>query len=241
MSIGAWAAAAVAALLIGMAKCGVPGLGMLSVPLMAMALPARQSVGALLPILLVGDVLGIVFFRRHARWDWILRLAPWVAAGLALGTVWLSHLDNTGLRRVLGILVLMMVGLDMVRRRLRWDSLAHHPAATATVGVLAGTATTLGNAAGPVMNLYLLARGLPRQEFVGTAAWFFFLVNITKVPVFVSQRMLTPELARLTMLMAPIVLFGALLGRVLVRRISEQVFQQIVLGLSALAGLRLLG
>jgi len=141
---------------------------------------------------------------------------------------------------VLGLLVLAMVALDLLRRRLRWDALAHHPVATAMVGMIAGTATTLGNAAGPVMNLYLLARGLPRHEFVGTAAWFFLLVNLTKVPVFISQQMLTLELARLTAFMAPLVLLGALVGRVLVRRVSEKLFQQIVLTLSILAGLRLL-
>ncbi|MCX7818059.1 MAG: sulfite exporter TauE/SafE family protein [Kiritimatiellae bacterium] len=240
MSPGAWAAAGAAALLIGMAKCGLPGLGMLAVPLMAMVMPARQSVGALLPILLVGDALGIAFFRQHAKWGWILRLSPWVTAGLVAGAVWLSHLDNDRLRRLLGMLVLGMVALDILRRRLQWERLAHHPLATAAVGVLAGTATTLGNAAGPVMNLYLLARGLPRQEFVGTAAWFFLLVNLTKVPVFVAQQMLTRDLARLTVLMAPVVVLGGVVGRSIVHRIPEAIFRQIVLWLSALAGLRLL-
>lgn len=240
MSPGGWIAVGLSALLIGMAKCGLPGLGMLAVPLMAVALPARQSVGALLPILLVGDAVGVVLFRRHAKWRWILWLVPWVAAGLLLGAMWLSYLDNAQLRRVLGLLVLTMVLLDIVRRHLQWDSLAHHPLASALVGVLAGTATTLGNAAGPVMNIYLLARGLPREEFIGTAAWFFLLVNLTKIPVFISQQMLTAELAQLTMLMAPVVIIGAVLGRVIVRHISENIFQQIVRWLTALAGLRLL-
>ncbi len=240
MTAGGFAAAAIAALLTGMAKCGVPGLGMLSVPLMAMALPARASVGGMLPILLAGDVLAIAMYRQHARWDWIGRLAPWVALGLAGGAWWLSHLSDSELRPLLGILVLAMVALDLARRRLDWHRLAHHPAAAAVVGTAAGIATTLGNAAGPVMNVYLLARGLPRHLFVGTAAWFFFFVNLTKLPVFIGQRMLTPELARLTALTMPLVALGGFVGRWLLARLPEHVFQRLVLALSALAGLRLL-
>lgn len=240
MTVGSLAAGALAALFTGMAKCGVPGLGMLSIPLMAMALPARQSVGAMLPILLAGDVMAIAMFRRHAMWGWIGRLAPWVAAGLTVGAWWLSRLNNVALRKVLGVLVLSMVALDLARRRFHWDRLAHHPACTAAAGTVAGMATTLGNAAGPVMNVYLLARGLPRHAFVGTAAWFFFLVNLTKVPIFVTQRMLTAEVARASLLLIPFVAAGAGAGRWVLRRLPEQVFQKIVLALSAVAGLRLL-
>ncbi len=240
MSVAAILAAAVAALLTGMAKCGIPGLGFLSVPIMAMAMPARESVGALLPILLVGDCVAVTMYRQTARWDWIARLAPWVAVGMAVGAWWLARLDNTALRRVLGTLVLTMVALDALRHRLDLNRLVHHPITTASAGVFAGAATVLGNAAGPVMNIYLLARNLPRQWFVGTAAWFFLLVNLAKVAIFSYQDILSIRNLLLAAAMVPAVLGGAFLGRALLHRLSEGTFQTVVRFLCVLSGLRLL-
>ncbi len=231
---------ALAAFLTGMAKCGVPGLGILVVPLMAFAFPARESVGALLPILIAGDIVAITLFRRHAMWSWILRLAPWVAVGLALGAWWLKGLDDEALRRVLGGLVLSMVALDLVRRGMNWDRMASHPVYTGGIGILAGAATTLGNAAGPVMNLYLLGRKLPKELFVGTSAWFFFLVNLTKVPVFFTQSMLTRDLLVFDLCVIPFIGLGAWAGQTAMRRLPEQTFRRVVLGLTAIGGLRLL-
>ncbi len=239
MSASVYIIGILAAFLTGMAKCGIPGLGILVVPMMALAFPARESVGALLPILIVGDIVAITLFRRQAMWSWILRLAPWVIAGLVLGAWWLARLDDLALRRVLGTLVLSMIALDLVRRRLNWDRMASHPVYTAGIGILAGTATTLGNAAGPVMNLYLLGRRLPKALFVGTSAWFFFLVNLTKVPVFLGQSMLTHELIVFDLCVIPFVGLGAWAGTKALHSLPEKAFHRVVLGLTILGGLRL--
>ncbi len=240
MSTSAYIIGGLAAFLIGLAKCGVPGLGIMAVPLMAAVFPARESVGALLPILIAGDLIAIAFFRRQAMWSWILRLAPWVAVGLALGAWWLKGLDDEALRRVLGLLVLAMLALDLVRRRMNWERMASHPVYTAGIGIVAGAATTLGNAAGPVMNIYLLGRRLPKDLFVGTAAWFFFLVNLTKVPVFFGQAMLTRELLVFDLCVIPFVGLGAWAGRGMLHRMPERAFHRIVFALTAAGALRLL-
>lgn len=240
MSTTVYIAGALAAFLTGMAKCGVPGLGILVVPIMACAFPARESVGALLPILIAGDLVAIALFRRHAMWSWILRLAPWVGIGLALGAWWLKGMDDRTLRPVLGGLVLSMVAFDLLRRRMNWERMASHPVYTAGIGVIAGAATTLGNAAGPVMSVYLLGRRLPKDLFVGTAAWFFFLVNLTKLPVFFGQSMLTRDLLIFDLCVIPFIGLGAWAGQAAMHKLPEKAFRRVVLGLTALGGLRLL-
>lgn len=231
---------AVAAVLVGISKSGLPGLGILVVPIMAIVLPARESVGALLPMLIAGDFMAILWFRRHARWKWIRALLPWVAGGMAAAAWTLSRIDSSHLRPLLGALVLAMIGLELARTRLGWDRLPHHPAFVASVGAAAGFSTTLGNAAGPVMNIYLLSRGLPKVDFVGTQAWFFFLVNLTKVPIYASQGMITASSLKFDAAMIPLILLGAWIGTVLLRRLSDRWFYTLVVILSAIGGLRLL-
>jgi uncharacterized membrane protein YfcA len=229
-----------AAILTGFAKSGLPGAGILGVPLMAMAFPARASVAALLPILIAGDILAIVQYRRHADWPKLLRLFPWVAIGMAAAFFLLGRIDDAVLKPVLGGLVLAMIALELARRRRDWRGLTHHPVFTGAAGALGGLATTLGNAAGPIMNLYFLGRDLPKKELVGTAAWFFFVVNLTKVPLFAARGMFTREGLLLDAVAAPAVVIGALAGRWLLARLPQEWFYRLVLALSAVAAVNLM-
>jgi len=229
-----------AALLVGVAKSGVPGLGILVVPVLALAFPARASTGALLPMLLTGDVLAIFYYHRHAQWRDIRKLVPWVAGGMAAAAWVLTRIDDATLKPLLGGIVLAMLALEGAVRGLKLTRVPHHPLVGAGAGVTAGFATTVGNAAGPVMNIYLLAKGLPKEQFLGTAAWFFFLVNATKVPIFVWQGMITRQSLLFDLAMAPLVLVGAFLGFRLVSRIPQKRFYLIVFLLTLAAGLNLL-
>ncbi len=232
--------AAVAALLVGLAKNGVPGLGILVVPLMAHAFPPRDSVGVLLPMLITGDLLAILLYRRHAQWRKLLTLLPYVLVGM-IGAGWvLSRLDNETFRPLLGGLILLLLGLELLRMYKRWHHLPHHPAFTGTVGTAAGFATTLGNAAGPIMNIYLLSRELPKHQFVGTAAWFFFVVNCSKAPLYWHLDMITTDSLRFNLVMIPLIATGAWLGVRLLPVIPQRLFTGLVLGLTAVAALSLL-
>lgn len=230
----------VAALLVGMAKNGVPGLGILVVPLMALAFPTRTSVGTLLPMLITGDIIAILYYRRHAQWSKLWGLFPYVACGMALAWFVLKRIDDDHLRPLLGLLVLLLLLLELMRDRLGWTHLPHHPLFAAGTGASAGFATTVGNAAGPIMSLYLISRGLPKQQFVGTAAWFFFIVNVSKVPLYGGLGMITRESLLFDLAMAPLVVAGALLGIRLLPVISQKVFNRLVLILSAVAAISLL-
>jgi uncharacterized membrane protein YfcA len=232
-----WSLGILCAILVGKAKTGLPGLGILVVPLMVLTVgDARLSAGWLLPMLCTADIVAVVMWRRHAAANRLFSLAPWVLIGIALGAVSLS-MPEAILRRVVGAIVLLMLAA-YVWRRYGWG-VGEDKGAAAPYGITAGFATTVANAAGPVMSLYLLRKRLTKEEFVAMGAWFFFAINLTKVPIYLYHGMINLSSLAFDALMAPAVLLGAFSGRWLVDRISTQVFETLVLLLTAASTLLL--
>jgi len=235
-----WALGALCAIFVGIAKTGMPGFGILVVPLMVFTVgDARASAGWLLPILCAADLFAIAYYRRHAQARRLFELALWVVLGMAGGALAL-RLGDPVLRRLVGGIILVMVAAHLWRKW-RGDrpvpSGWHHGA---PYGVAAGFATTVANAAGPVMSLYLLSQRLPKDEFIATGAWFFFLINLSKVPLYAHMGMIGKTSLLFNACLLPAVAAGALLGRTVVRRLPQGVFEKVVLGLTAVAALLLL-
>jgi uncharacterized membrane protein YfcA len=220
--------------MIGIAKTGVPGLAMLTVPLMVFAVgDSRLSAAWAAPMLIVGDVFAVWYWRRHAEAGALLSLVPWVALGMALGGLAL-RIDDTILRRVLGVIVLAMVALTVARRRHPATIPHGHPS---IYGVVAGFATTIANAAGPVMASYLLLKRMPKEQLVATGAWFFLTVNVAKLPIYAVNDLISQDSVTFDLLMAPIVVCGAFVGFGLVKRISQRAFEGLTLALAALSAM----
>lgn len=237
-----WTAVVVALLLVGAAKTSFSGLGVVAVALFALALPARESTGALLPLLLVGDLLAVLLYRRHADWRRLGRLLPWVAVGVALGALVVGRVDDDQMRRLIGLTLLGVLAAALLQRRLARAAEQLPPEArwaVPLVGVLAGALTMLANAAGPLLSLYLLAAGLPVLSFLGTSAWFFLVVNAFKVPFSVGLGLITGPTLVLALVTAPAVVVGALVGRVVVQRVDQALFERVTLGLTFVAAVRL--
>lgn len=237
-----WVLLVLGAFATGLSKTGIAGLGVLSVALFANALPARASTGALLPLLLCGDVFGVTIFRKHASWPHLWKLAPWVVVGVVTGYLAMGRLNNAQMERMLGSILLAMVALHLWRQRQSGklaQSLPHTGWFVAVTGILAGFTTMVANAAGPVMILYLLAVGLPKLAFVGTGAWFFMMVNAFKVPFSVQLGLITPQSLLMDAVLVIPMVPGALLGPVLLRHLNQRAFEWMVLVLTVLAALRL--
>lgn len=251
--------AAIAAVMVGTAKTGVPGFGTLAVPLMVLAVgDARLAAGWLLPLLCAADLIAVAFYLRQAYARRLMVLLPWVLAGMAVGALSLAAPERV-LRPTVAVVVLVMIAVRWVRARgamfSPWRRLptvaAVKPGAaevlTATAapapsrrnaavyGVSAGFATTIANAAGPIMSLYLLGQGLPKDEFVGTGVWFFLIVNLCKIPVYLGHGLITRPSLVFDALLLPALLVGAVLGRVLLRRIPQGLFERVVLALTVVA------
>lgn len=235
---------AVAAVGVGFAKTAIGGLGTLAVAVFALVLPARESTAALLLVLLVGDLVAVTRYRHHVDWRLIRGLLPGILPGLVLGTWLLSVLSDTAMQRGLGVILLLLTGLQLAMRRRRAGSdtpVRPWPwPARLGVGTAAGTTTMVANAGGPVMTLYLLGQAVEKKRFVGTNAWFFFGINLCKLPFSAGLGLLEPRLLLLALVLAPCVLVGAALGITLIGRIRQQSFELAVLGAAALSAVVLL-
>jgi uncharacterized membrane protein YfcA len=236
---------ALAALLVGFSKTGVPGAAIPAVAMMAEAFRGRteMSVGALLPILIVGDLFAITYYRRHAQWKRLWELFPFVIVGMVPGylLLWgIQHIRADALRILLGALILVLLTLHLSQKRLGMEGMLDRQWFTGMMGMLAGFCTTIGNAAGPVMGIYLVSRRLDKHEFLGTAAWFFFLVNVSKIPFFVSLKMINLKTLHLDVVVVPVLVVGALVGVLVARRIPQGIFNALVLGLAGVAAVRLI-
>ncbi len=203
----AWLLLAVAALTVGISKTAVPGASTVAVAIFAAILPAKQSTGALLVLLIVADLFAVTAYRRHANWRVLLRLAPAVLVGLLLGVLFLAVADDVWVRKVIGVILLVVIAITLVRRRMGRTVAGggSHRVAAATYGTLGGFTTMVANAGGPVMSMYFLASRFSVKEFLGTAAWFFALVNITKVPFSVGLGLITVPGLLLDLVLVPVV------------------------------------
>ena len=228
-------------LLMGLSKTGLPGTSLPSILLMTEAFPddARLSVGAILPVILVGDVIAVVWFRRHADWACLGRLFPWVAVGMLPGVLVLAKTQGNELRPVLGWLILALLALEVVRQFLGWEHMPRQRWFVALLGLVAGFGTVVGNAAGPVMAIYLVSGGLRKEQFIGTAAWFFFIANLSKLPTMAALGMITWQTIEFGCAVSPAVPVGALAGIWLLGITPQKPFDVFALTLAGLAALRL--
>jgi uncharacterized membrane protein YfcA len=231
---------ALSAWLIGLSKSGLPGAAMVTIPLMADQFGAKASVGLILPTLITGDICALLVFRRYAKWTLILRVLPLALAGIILGWFLLGVMDDTLLRRSIGCLVLILLGLRYALDRFDISGMDLARRLGAPVGILSGLTTTLANAAGPLITVYLLWARINKEEFVGTAAWFFFIINCSKVPFFIQRGMITAQTLSYNVLAVPLVVIGALSGMWALKKINQGLFEILVQVLAVAASLKLL-
>jgi len=222
-----WMLVLLCAMLVGMAKTGLSGVGLMVVPIMANVFGGRPSVGILLPILIFADVFAVTWYNRHAEWKYIFRLIPWAMTGIIAGALVGKRISDDTFNRLLAAIVvlgiLMLVWQDLRSKRIKvpdywWFSML--------LGLAGGFATMIGNAAGPVMALYLLSMRLPKNSYIGTGAWFFFIVNLSKVPFHVfSWNTITRESILLDVMMIPVIALGAFAGIYIVRFFPERIYR----------------
>lgn len=238
----AWLVLGAAALLVGFAKTAIGGLGTVAVALFAAVMPARESTAALLLVLLVGDTVAVLVYRRDCDWSLLRLLVPAVLPGLALGSVALAVLDDRAIRLAIGGIMLLLVVVQLVLRR-RGAPDAGPPwsgRAKVGTGVAAGVTTMVANAAGPVMTLYLVAQGVDKRRFLGTAAWFFLGVNLCKLPFSIGLGLVHRDMLATTAVLAPLVLVGGAVGVVVVHRLGQRSFETAVLVASSVSAVALL-
>lgn len=242
-----WVVLGFCALLVGIAKTSIGGLGVLAVAGFALFIPARESTAAVLLVLIIGDLVAVALYRRSADWAMLRALLPAVLPGIALGAVVMAFIDDRTMTALIAGVILVALVIQVLLRR-RPVPPAHSPTAptephllaTAGTGLAAGFTTMVANAAGPVMTLYLLAVRAQKMRFVGTMAWYFLIINLAKVPFSIGLGLMTTQTLWLTLVLAPAVLVGTWLGRRFLGWLPQRRFEQLALGAALLAGLVLL-
>ncbi|MEJ2628675.1 MAG: sulfite exporter TauE/SafE family protein [bacterium] len=219
------------ALLIGMTKSGLSGAGLMIVPIMANIFGSRESTGIVLPMLITADIFAVTYYNRHAHWKYILRLMPWAILGVGGGLYFGKHVNDHVFSNILVAIVVMGIGLMLygdLRKKSAvipdywWFSMA--------LGVGGGFTSMVGNAAGPILMLYLLSMRLPKNAFIGTGAWFFFILNLTKVPVhIVSWHTITLDTLKINLLCVPFIIAGIITGIFTVKLFKETAYRYFII------------
>jgi len=226
-----WFLAILSAFLLGASKTGLSGAGMISIPVLAAIFGGKMSAGLVLPMLSFADIFAVSYYNRHAQWKYVIKLLPWAVLGIFLGLYVGEQVSDKVFKEIIGVIVISSIGImiwrDNQKRELKipdywWFS--------AIMGFAGGFATMIGNAAGPIMALYLLSMRLPKNSYIGTGAWFFFVINLFKIPfhIFVWGT-ITWSSFSFDVMMIPALSLGAIVGVRVVRFIPEKAYRVFII------------
>jgi len=241
-SFADWLLLAIAAFGIGITKSGFSGVSMVHVYLFASVFGAKDSTGIILPMLIAGDVFAMSVYGKRANWVYVRRMMPPTLIGVVAGWLLMFRLPEVYYRPLIGFIILGLTSLQIIRLwKEEWFADVPHSAWFAwSMGILVGLTTMLANAAGPVFGLYLLAIGLPKLEFVGTAAWFFLILNVVKIPFSWSLGLIRLDTLALNAMLIPLIGLGLWVGSLVIRKIPQKLFDSIILILTGTASIRML-
>jgi uncharacterized membrane protein YfcA len=237
-----WMIAAMCGIFIGLTKTGVTGLGMLNVVLLAAIFGGKLSTGLLLPMLCFADIFAVKYYHRHAQWKYIIKLMPSALAGILIAVYVGDIVNSSQFNALLGLVVLGGVAIIVWREfKPETEKIPDYRWFTILMGVLGGFTTMIGNAAGPVIAIYLLSMRLPKNSYIGTGAWFFMIVNLVKVPfhVFVWET-ITWHTLSFNLLISPFIALGAIAGILLIKRVPEKAYRLFIIAVTSIAAVKLL-
>ena len=241
LSVTEWVAVFFAVFLLGLAKSGIKGIGIIIVVIMALVFGEKSSTGVLLSLLIFADILAVIYYNRHAQWHYIKKLMPWMVIGVLIG-VWIGNdISEDLFKKIMAIIIIGSVLLMFYFENKKTVTIPNNLWFSSSAGFLAGFSTMIGNLAGPISYIYFLAMRLPKNEFIGTAAWTFFIINLFKFPfhVFVWKTV-TKETLVLNSILIPALIIGFYLGVRIVKMISNINYRRFILFVTALGGLILL-
>lgn len=224
------------ALFIGMSKTGVHGAGMLAVPLLANIFGGQLSSGVMLPMLVLADILGVWYYHRHASWHHLKILFPWSAVGVIVGTVVGSYIDDKIFKIIMAVIIVASVIVMLWLERGHKEEVPHNKTFGVATGIMGGFTSMVGNLAGTVMAVYLLSMRLPKNAFIGTTAWFFMATNWFKVPFHVfAWHTINVNTFLLALSTLPLILLGAYLGIIIVKKLSEKTYRWFIVVMTLIA------
>jgi hypothetical protein len=230
-----------AALLLGMGKAGIKGLGVLIVLLMAIVFGGKPSTGILLPLMIVADIFAVFYYHRHTQWKFLVKLLPTMFFGVLIG-VWVGKdISEVFFKQIMAVLILITLAIMVVMEKKKSNEIPSHWSFSSGMGLLSGITSMIGNLAGSFADIYFLAMRLPKNEFIGTAAWLFFIINVFKLPfhIFIWET-INLETVRLNIILIPGVIIGFYLGVKIVKQINNNAYRKFIFIATAVGALLIL-
>jgi uncharacterized protein len=241
ISTFSWVLALTAAFVVGISKAGIKGVAIINVTLMALAFGAKESTGLVVPLLIFADIFAVVYYNRHTQWKYIIRFLPWIIVGILIGVFIGIDLDENTFKICMAVIILGSVVMMYWWDRKASKTVPSHWGFAGFIGILAGITTMIGNLAGAFSNIFFLAMRLPKNEFIGTAAWLFLIINVIKLPFHIwSWGTITPETLVINLKLVPGILIGLFVGVRLVKIIKEGFYRKMILILTALGAILIL-
>lgn len=223
-----------------MSKTGVHGAGMMAVPLLASIFGGQLSSGILLPMLCLADVLGVWYYHRHASWEHLKKLFPWAVVGTIAGTVVGGMINDEVFKIIMAIVILLSLGLMLWLEHHKED-VPNYKWFAALTGTAGGFTSMVGNLAGSVMAVYFLSMRLPKNQFIGTTAWFFMVINWFKVPFHVfAWKTISINTFLLNLITLPIIVLGAFVGILIVQNIPQRAYRWFIISMTLVAAMFML-
>lgn len=236
-----WVAIALAAFILGVSKSGIKGIGIVIILILAFVFGEKASTGILLPMLISADILAVSYYNRHTQWRFIKMLLPSMIIGVLVG-VWVGDaISEQVFKRVMALIIIGSIAIMLFLERRKSESIPNNKAFSYSMGFGAGFTTMIGNLAGPIANIYFLAMRLPKNEFIGTAAWLFFIINVFKLPFhFFVWKTVSKDSLALNLVLFPAVAIGFFVGAKLVKKISNANYRRFIIAVTAIGGLIML-
>lgn len=224
------------AFIIGLAKAGLKGIDMLNVTIMALVFGGKGSTGIVLPLLCAADIAAVIYYNRHAQWSHFWKLIPWMAAGILIGVAVGKDMNENVFRKIMALIIVITVIIMLVMEFKRIVEVPHNKLFVSTTGLVSGFTTMLGNLAGAFSNIYFLAMRMTKNDFIGTAAWIFLVINLFKLPFQVFYwKNITQTTLLIDLYLLPALFMGFWLGLKIVDRIKDDSYRKVVIVLT-LAG-----
>lgn len=240
LSLLQWLAIGSAGFLLGISKSGIKGIGIVIILILAFVFGEKASTGVLLPMLIVADILAVIYYNKHVQWAYVIKLLPLMLVGVLVG-VWLGNdISELVFKRIMAVIIILSV-LVMIYTEKRRTSIPNNKLFAHSTGFLAGVASMIGNLAGPIADVYFLAIRLPKNEFIGTGAWLFFIINVFKLPFHIMVwNTITVDTLALNFVLIPLLVIGFFVGAYIVKLISNVNYRRFVFIVTIIGALVLL-
>ncbi|WP_036192319.1 sulfite exporter TauE/SafE family protein [Marinobacterium lacunae] len=229
----------IAALITGLSKFSVGGMGMLIAPILLTTFPAHTVLGILLPIYLITDVMVVLSYRTNIDWGVILKIIPAQLIGMTLASLLMANMSLDFLPKLIGFMIIFMILIGFWIEYHNTNFMKRKSSIHGT-GLIAGIVAMTANAGGPFISLILLEQNLKKVSYVSTRAWCFLFIDIGKIPLIISLGYINTDTIKISIQSIPALLLGSLIGFILLRNIKTKHFKWIIRILSALAASNLI-